>query len=73
MITASYIIRVIGRVFFGEMPEQFVGHVEDVTVLDKVALAVLCVILVGVGVYPSVMVPIVEAGVNGVLALFGGV
>lgn len=73
VITASYIIRVVSRVFFGEMPEQFVGHIGDVTVLDKVALLVLCVILVGVGVYPSVMVPIVESGVNGVLALFGGV
>jgi NADH-quinone oxidoreductase subunit M len=73
VITASYIIRVIGRVFFGEMPEQFIGHIGDVTVLDKVALVVLCVILVGVGFFPSVMVPIVESGVNGVLALFGGV
>ncbi len=73
VITASYIIRVVGRVFFGEMPEQFVGHVGDVTVLDKVALAVLCVIMIGIGVYPSVMVPIVESGVNGVLAIFGGV
>lgn len=73
VITASYIMRVIGRVFFGEMPEQLVGHIGDVTVLDKVALFVLCLILVGVGVYPAVMVPIVESGVNGILALFGGV
>jgi NADH-quinone oxidoreductase subunit M len=72
VITASYIIRVIGSVFFGEMPEEFVGHITDVTVLDKVALGVLCVILVGVGVYPSVMVPIVESGVKSVLSLFGG-
>ena len=73
VITASYIIRIIGSVFFGDMPEQFVGHIGDVTALDKVALVVLCVIMVSVGVYPSVMVPIVESGVNGVLALFGGV
>jgi NADH-quinone oxidoreductase subunit M len=73
VITASYIIRIIGSVFFGDMPEQFVGHIGDVTALDKVALVVLCVIMVSVGVYPSVMVPIVESGVNGVLALLGGV
>lgn len=73
VITASYIMRIIGSVFFGEMPEQFVGHIGDVTTLDKVALVVLCVIMVSIGVYPSVMVPIVESGVNGVLALFGGV
>jgi NADH-quinone oxidoreductase subunit M len=72
VITASYIIRVIGRVFFGAMPEEFVGHITDVTVLDKVALAVLCVILIGVGIYPSVMVPLVQTGVSNVLRLFGG-
>ncbi len=72
VITASYIIRVISRVFFGKMPEEFVGHITDVSVLDKVALGVLCLILVGVGVYPSVMVPLVESGVHSILTLFGG-
>jgi len=72
VITASYIIRVIGRVFFGQMPDEFIGHITDVTVLDKVALAVLCVILIGVGIYPTVMVPLVETGVNNILRLFGG-
>jgi NADH-quinone oxidoreductase subunit M len=72
VITASYIIRVIGRVFFGPMPEEFVGHIGDVTVLDKLALGVLCVILIGVGVYPAVMVPLVQTGVQNVLRLFGG-
>lgn len=72
VITASYIIRVIGRVFFGQMPDEFIGHITDVTVLDKVALAVLCVILIGVGIYPAVMVPLVETGVNNILRLFGG-
>jgi NADH:ubiquinone oxidoreductase subunit 4 (subunit M) len=54
------------------MPEEFVGHIGDVTVLDKIALAVLCVFLVGIGVYPSLMVPVVEAGVRTVLRLLGG-
>ena len=72
VITASYILRVIGRVFFGAMPEEFVGHVTDVSTLDKLALGVLCLILVGVGVYPSVMVPLVESGVQSILTLFGG-
>jgi NADH-quinone oxidoreductase subunit M len=73
VITASYIIRIIGRVFFGQLPEEFVGHVRDVTVLDKVALGTLSLILIVVGVYPSVMVPLVQSGVQNVLRLFGGV
>ncbi|MGE5222928.1 MAG: complex I subunit 4 family protein [Omnitrophica WOR_2 bacterium] len=69
VITASYIIRIIGRVFYGPMPEEFEHHVGDVTALDKLALAVLCVILIGVGVYPSIMVPLVSSGVANVIQL----
>jgi NADH-quinone oxidoreductase subunit M len=72
VITASYIIRIIGRVFFGQLPEEFTGHVRDVTVLDKVALGLLSGILVGIGIFPWVMVPLVESGVQNVLRLFGG-
>ncbi|HEX9615889.1 MAG TPA: NADH-quinone oxidoreductase subunit M [Anaerolineales bacterium] len=72
VITASYIMRIIGRVFFGQLPEEFVGHVKDVTALDKVALGMLSIILIVVGVYPTVMVPLVQSGVQNVLRLFGG-
>jgi NADH-quinone oxidoreductase subunit M len=72
VITASYIIRIVGKVFFGPVPEEFEGHVHDVTVLDKVALIFLSAILIGVGVYPSVMVPLVESGVTHILRLLGG-
>ena len=72
VITASYIIRIIGKVFFGPMPEEFEHHVGDVTVLDKVALAVLCVLMIGVGVYPAIMSPLVASGVERILALLGG-
>ncbi len=73
VITASYIIRIITKVFFGEMPAEFADHVHDVSVLDKVALVFLSAILVILGVYPQIMVPLVESGVNNVLRLLGGV
>ena len=73
VITASYIIRIISKVFFGPMPEEFGDHVHDITVLDKVALVFLSAILVGLGVYPSIMVPLVETGVTNILRLLGGV
>jgi NADH-quinone oxidoreductase subunit M len=72
VITASYIIRIVGKVFFGPMPEEFEGHVHDVTVLDKIALVFLSAIMIGVGVYPSIMVPLVESGVANILRLLGG-
>ena len=54
------------------MPEEFEDHVHDVTVLDKVALVFLSAILIIVGVYPQIMVPLVESGVNNILRLLGG-
>ena len=72
VVTASYIIRVIGRVFFGQLPDEFNDHVHDVNVLDKVALVVLSVIMIVVGVYPSIIVPLVDSGVQGVLRALGG-
>ncbi len=72
VITASYIIRIIGKVFFGNLPAEFEGHVHDVTVLDKVALVFLSAIMIIVGIYPTIIVPIVESGVTSILRLFGG-
>lgn len=72
VITASYIIRIIGKVFFGNLPAEFADHVHDVTVLDKVALVFLSAILILVGVYPSIMTPMVESGVQNILRLLGG-
>jgi NADH-quinone oxidoreductase subunit M len=72
VITASYIIRIISRVFFGKMPDDLEGHISDVNVLDKVALVVLSAILVVIGVYPQIMVGMVESGVNNILRLLGG-
>ncbi|MEJ2012957.1 MAG: NADH-quinone oxidoreductase subunit M [Anaerolineales bacterium] len=72
VITAGYIMRVVGRVFFGDMPEEFAGHISAIGVQDKVALVILSAILVIVGVYPRIMVPLVESGAQAVLSLLGG-
>jgi len=72
VITAGYIMRVIGRVFFGEMPQEFEGHITPIKLQDKVAVVLLSAILVIVGVYPRIMVPLVESGAQAVLSLLGG-
>jgi NADH:ubiquinone oxidoreductase subunit 4 (subunit M) len=65
-------MRVIGRVFFGNMPAELEGHIPPITGFDKVALVVLAGILVLVGIYPSVMAPLVGSGAEAVLRLLGG-
>jgi NADH-quinone oxidoreductase subunit M len=72
VITASYIIRIIGKVFFGKLPDEFAGHVHDVNALDKVALVFLSAIMIAVGIYPTLIVPLVESGVSHILTLLGG-
>ncbi len=72
VVTASYIIRIVRSVFFGALPEEFSGHLHDVRVLDKIALGVLTVVLLVLGAYPPIMVPMVESGVQNILRLLGG-
>ena len=72
VITAAYIMRNIRSVFFGDVPEKLVGHVGDVTVLDKVAIVTLCLLMIGIGLFPGIMVPMVQTGVENVLRLLGG-
>jgi len=72
VITAAYIMRNIRDVFFRPMPENLEGHITDVSVLDKVAIATVCVLMIGIGLFPSVMVPMVQTGVENILRLLGG-
>jgi NADH-quinone oxidoreductase subunit M len=72
IVTAAYIMLNIRKVFFGNMPEKLEGHMTDVTVLDKVAITTLCLLMVGIGLFPSLMVPMVQTGVNHIPQLLGG-
>src|SRR5574340_96173 len=72
LITAGYIFLVIRRVFFGELPESL-AMVSDVTIKDKIVIGGLALVMIGLGLFPSLMVPIVESGVNNILAILGGV
>lgn len=71
VITAAYVMLVIRRVFFGKMPEKLDGHIGPVTALDKLAIGTLCVLMVGIGLFPMIMVPMVQTGVQHILDLLG--
>ncbi|MCI0553816.1 MAG: NADH-quinone oxidoreductase subunit M [Anaerolineae bacterium] len=72
IITAGYILLNVRKVFFGQMPEKFEGHVTDITALDKVAITTLCLFMILIGLYPNFMVPMVDKGVENILRLLGG-
>jgi NADH-quinone oxidoreductase subunit M len=72
VITAAYIMRNIRQVFFGELPEKFAGHLTGITTLDKIAITVLCLFMISIGLFPRIMVPMVQTGVENILRLLGG-
>jgi NADH-quinone oxidoreductase subunit M len=72
IVTAGYILLVLRRVFFGEMPEALRTTVGDVGVLDKAVIIFLSVIVVAIGIFPSLIVPMVNSGVDRILLILGG-
>ena len=72
IVTASYVLLVVRRVFFGKMPEALEGHITPIRSLDKIALVLLMALMVGIGLFPALMVPWVQTGVQHILALLGG-
>jgi NADH-quinone oxidoreductase subunit M len=72
VITAAYILLAVRRVFFNPMPEKLEGHITDITILDKTAIATLCFFMILIGLVPGVMSPMMEKGVENVLRLLGG-
>jgi len=72
IITAAYVLRVVGQVFFGEFNEERFPHVPPITVYDKVALTILVFWLVLLGVYPRLMSPMIESGIRPIVSLLGG-
>ena len=73
VITAAYIMRNIRDVFYRPMPENLEGHITDVNVLDKVAIVTVCLFMIALGLSPSLIVPMVQTGVENILRLLGGV
>ncbi len=73
IVTAGYVLRVVLKVFFGNMPDEFEGHMHPINLLDTIALLVLMALMIGIGIFPALMVPWVQTGVQHILSLLGGV
>jgi NADH-quinone oxidoreductase subunit M len=72
VITAAYIMLAIRRTFFGEMPKELEGLITPIKAIDKVALVMLSGLMIALGVFPGIMVPMVATGIENVLRLLGG-
>jgi NADH-quinone oxidoreductase subunit M len=63
VITAAYILRAVGTVFFGEYEREKWHDMRPLLAIDKLTLIGFSAILILIGVLPMVIAPIVEAGV----------
>ncbi len=67
IITAAYVLRAIGNVFFGDYDAHKWHDMRPLLGIDKLVLLAFVVILIVIGVFPSVISPIVESGMTPVV------
>lgn len=72
VITAAYVLRVAGQVFFGEFDAEKYHDVGDIQAADRIILILLGAPLIILGLYPPIMAPMIESGIRPVIALLGG-
>ncbi len=74
IVTAGYILLVVGRVFFGTIPPKLDETVGDVSLMDKLVVGGLAALMILIGVFPTLskMAPLIQSGVTPILALVGG-
>jgi NADH-quinone oxidoreductase subunit M len=74
IITAAYILLVVRRVFFGDMPPSYERTVGNISLMDKIVVVSLALIMVAIGWFPqALMAGMVQSGVDRIMALIGGV
>ena len=69
IVTAAYVLNVVQRVFFGEFDEKKFPNIAAITNQDKLALVLLCSVLVIVGVYPQILSTMVQSGMQPIVSL----
>jgi NADH-quinone oxidoreductase subunit M len=67
VITAAYVLRAVGSVFFGNYDSHKWHDMRPLISLDKIALVGFVSILIVIGLFPSVIAPIIESGVSPVV------
>jgi NADH-quinone oxidoreductase subunit M len=72
VITAAYVLRVTGQVFFGEFDSQKYPDIGDIAIQDRVILLLLGIPLIVLGLYPAILAPMVQSGLVPVVNLLGG-
>jgi NADH-quinone oxidoreductase subunit M len=68
VITSIYVLRLLRRVFFGQL-NPHLADMPDAKTTEWVALAITCVVIVAVGVYPYPIIQLISSAVQPVVGL----
>jgi NADH-quinone oxidoreductase subunit M len=68
VITAAYVLRAVHKVFFGEYEGEKWHDMRPLLAIDKFVLVSFSVLLVLIGILPVIIAPIVQAGMEPVVA-----
>ena len=68
VITSIYVLRLLRRVFFGQMNAHF-AHMEDARTTEWVALAFTSLVIITLGVYPGPIIQIISSAVQPVVGM----
>jgi NADH-quinone oxidoreductase subunit M len=67
VFTAAYLLRAVSSVFFGEYDEHKWHDMGPILAIDKIVLISFCAIMIIIGIYPNVIAPIIESGIQPVV------
>jgi NADH-quinone oxidoreductase subunit M len=70
-ITAVYILRLMSKVFFGPLDDQW-AHLSDPPKYQQATAGVLAVTLLGIGIWPFPLIRVIDVGVADLLRAMGG-
>jgi NADH-quinone oxidoreductase subunit M len=72
VVTAAYVLRVTGQVFFGEFDAEKYPEVGDIAITDRIILLLLGLPLIVLGMYPAIMAPMIASGLEPIVLMLGG-
>ena len=69
VLGASYMLWLIARVLFGEMKNEKLINIKDITFIEKSALYSLVFFIIAIGLYPSIITSVVDKPVKKILSV----
>jgi len=71
LLTAGYILWMLERVFFGPPNPRWADLVDATTWWERLPMVGLVASILAIGIYPAILVPVIEAGIAPIVARLG--